>query len=109
MLPPQPPFDPLAPGPFAFADADYVREILTGAGFNNVRVDPLTATLTLGHDVDAALEMVCDVGPLSRSLAGVDAATRERIVAAVREPLRANATATGVAFGAMCWIVRAFA
>jgi SAM-dependent methyltransferase len=109
LLPLQPPFDPRAPGPFAFADADYVREILTGAGFNNVRVDPLAAALTLGGDVDSALEMVCDVGPLSRSLAGVDAATRERVVAAVREPLRANATAAGVAFGAMCWIVRAFA
>ncbi len=109
LLPPQPPLDPRAPGPFAFADPDYVREILTSAGFSDVRIDPLTATLVLGRDVDSALEMVCEVGPLSRSLAGVDPATRARVVAAVREPLRANLTPAGVALGAACWIVRASA
>ena len=41
LLPPQPPLDPRAPGPFAFADPDYVREILTSAGFSDVRIDPL--------------------------------------------------------------------
>ncbi len=109
LLPPQPPFDPRAPGPFRFADQDYVRETLTSAGFSGVHIDPLTTSLVLGRDVDSALEMVCEVGPLSRSLVDVDPATRARIVAAVREPLRDNLTAAGVALGATCWIVRASA
>ena len=109
MLPPQPPLDPRAPGPFAFADADYVREILTGAGFQGVRIDPLTTPLVLGHDVDSALEMVCEVGPLSRSLASLDPATRARIVAVVREPLQTALTNGGVSLGAACWIVQATA
>jgi SAM-dependent methyltransferase len=109
MLPPQPVLEPRAPGPFAFAEPDYVREILSGAGFKAITVDPLTTSLILGDSVDSALEMVSDVGPLSRSLAGMDPDTRSRIVAAVREPLQANLTAAGVALGAACWIVRAAA
>ncbi len=109
MLPPQPTLDPRAPGPFAFADPKYVDEILTGAGFGEIHIDPLTTSLVLGRDVDSALEMACDVGPLSRSLAEMDAAERARIIAAVREPLEANLTAAGVALGASCWIVRAAA
>ena len=107
LLPPQPTPDPRAPGPFAFADPDYVRDILGGAGFTDVRIDTLTTSLVLGSDVDSALEMVCEVGPLSRSLAGIDPAVRARIVATVREPLQANVTAAGVSLGAACWIVHA--
>ncbi len=109
MLPPPPVLEPRAPGPFAFADPDYVKEILTGAGFKSITIDPLTTSLVLGSSVDTALEMVCEVGPLSRSLAGIDPATRARIVAAVREPLQANLTDKGVSLGASCWIVRAAA
>jgi len=36
LLPPMPPPDPLAPGPFAFADPERVRRILTEAGFSGV-------------------------------------------------------------------------
>jgi SAM-dependent methyltransferase len=109
MLPPQPTLDPRAPGPFAFAEPDYVRTILAGAGFRDIRIDGLTTSLVLGRDVDTALEMVCEVGPLSRSLAGIDPAVRERIIAAVRAPLQAALTAGGVALGASCWIVHATA
>ena len=109
MLPPQPTLEPRAPGPFAFAEPDYVKEILSGAGFKSVTVDALSTSLVLGDSVDSALQMVCEVGPLSRSLAGMDQSTRSRIVAAVREPLQANLTKAGVALGASCWIVRAAA
>jgi SAM-dependent methyltransferase len=107
LLPPQPTPDPHAPGPFAFAEPDYVRTILTGAGFTKVEIDPFTAALVLGNDVESAVEMVCDVGPLSRSLANVDATTRAAVVGVVRHALQANTTPRGVALGAACWIVRA--
>jgi len=109
MLPPQPTVDPRAPGPFAFADPDYVRDILGGAGFQGIRIDPLTTMLTLGRDVDSALEMVCEVGPLSRLLAEIDPALRAQIVAAVRQPLQAALSPAGVTLGAACWIVHATA
>src|SRR5512147_1712582 len=109
MLPPQPTLDPRAPGPFAFAEPDYVRTILSGAGFRDIRIDGLTTSLVLARDVDAAIEMVCEVGPLSRSLAGIDPALRARIMAAVRVPLQAALTPSGVTLGASCWIVHAAA
>jgi SAM-dependent methyltransferase len=49
LLPPQPPVDPRAPGPFAFAERDHVERILTAAGFPNVSIDPLTTELVLGR------------------------------------------------------------
>jgi SAM-dependent methyltransferase len=107
FLPPQPTLDPRAPGPFAFAEADYVRSILTEAGFKNVAIDPFTTALVLGDGIDSAVEMVCEVGPLSRSLSTIDTATRAAVVAAVRQTLQANTTPRGVALGAACWIVRA--
>jgi SAM-dependent methyltransferase len=109
LLPPQPPVDPRAPGPFAFAEPDYVERILTDAGFRNVSVAPFDTELVLGRDVASALEMVCDVGPLSRSLATLEPAQRSAIVEAVRAPLAANLKSHGVALGAACWIVRAAA
>jgi SAM-dependent methyltransferase len=107
LLPPQPTLDPHAPGPFAFAEPDYVRTILTDAGFAKVVIDPFTAALVLGDDIESAVEMVCEVGPLSRSLTAVDATTRAAVVATVRKTLQTNITPRGVALGAACWIVRA--
>ncbi len=39
VAPPQPPADPHAPGPFAFADGDRVRAILQQAGFRGIRIE----------------------------------------------------------------------
>ncbi len=73
MLPPQPALEPRAPGPFAFAEPDYVREILTGAGFKSI-IDrsALRRRSSSAATSIPRCEMVCEVGPLSRSLAGVD-------------------------------------
>jgi len=109
LLPPQPSIDPRAPGPFAFAEAAYVESILAGAGFSDIRIDPLHADLALGSDVADAVEMVCKVGPLSRTMASLEREARSPIVAAVSEALAAHATSAGVLLGAACWIVRAVA
>ena len=41
LLPPQEPADPLAPGPFAFADSERLKDILSKAGYRNVRTEKL--------------------------------------------------------------------
>ncbi|NJN52649.1 MAG: methyltransferase domain-containing protein [Gammaproteobacteria bacterium] len=107
-LPEQPAaVDPRAPGPFAFADVDYVREILARAGFSDVVVDDVGAELELGDSVDAAVNFVCRVGPLSRPLAQIDADMRKRVMAAVRDTLVQHAKAGVVRLGAKCWLVTA--
>jgi SAM-dependent methyltransferase len=45
LLPPIAPFDPMAPGPFAFADAGRVQSILAEAGFGSVKVSPFDAAI----------------------------------------------------------------
>jgi SAM-dependent methyltransferase len=107
LLPPPPETDPRAPGPFAFADREYLESILTGAGFGDVQIDPHETALTLGADVADAVEMVCKVGPLSRAVASLEPDARGPVLAAVSETLAAHATAAGVSLGAACWLVRA--
>jgi SAM-dependent methyltransferase len=81
-LPPQPPPDPLAPGPFAFADAERVGGILAEAGFADVAVTPHDQKIELGT-LEQAVEHCTRVGPLARLLA-----ENPDAVAPVRETLR---------------------
>jgi SAM-dependent methyltransferase len=104
---PAAPPDPRAPGPFAFADPDYVRDVLQRAGFGKVSIEPVTAELELGRSVEDACNFVGRVGPLSRPLAEVDADVRRRAMVAVEKTLAAHADAGVVRLGASCWIVTA--
>ncbi|MEM7077025.1 MAG: class I SAM-dependent methyltransferase [Pseudomonadota bacterium] len=104
---PETPPDPRAPGPFAFADADYLRAILTDAGFASVEIEPLGCELRLGADVEEALDMQAQVGPIARALAELD----DEDLASVRAELGAELAQAqredGIYLAAACWLVRA--
>ena len=105
LLPPQPSPDPLAPGPFAFADADRVRAILGTAGFKDVAIEPFDARIG-GSGVDQTLGLTFRVGPLGIAL-------RERpdlaevVAERVRAVLTRYETPDGVLMPAAVWIVTA--
>jgi SAM-dependent methyltransferase len=105
LLGPPPPVDPLAPGPFAFADADRVRSILGRAGFTEVSIDAFDAQIG-GSSIDDTVSMTFRVGPLGRALAE----HRDRIPA-VAEVVKAAVTpydtAAGVFMPSAVWIVQA--
>jgi SAM-dependent methyltransferase len=107
FLPPTEPLDPRAPGPFAFADSEYVTTILRDAGFADVEVTALDRPLVLGADAEAATEFIARIGPVSRTLADLDEDERRPILDAVAGALAPHAGADGVALGAACWIVTA--
>lgn len=107
FLPPMDPPDPHAPGPFAFADGDRVRRILSSAGFNNIAVEKLDTTMAMGATVEDASTEAMSIGPVSRATAGLDEATREKIRTALIEALGKYKTPEGVALPAACWLVRA--
>jgi SAM-dependent methyltransferase len=67
FAPPQPKMAAHAPGPMAFADADYLRTILETAGFANVAIEPFDANLTLGTRAEAT-EMLSQLGPAARMI-----------------------------------------
>jgi SAM-dependent methyltransferase len=104
-LPPQPPPDPLAPGPFAFADAGRVRRILTEAGFADVAVTPHDQRIELGM-LDQAIEHCTRVGPLARLLAENPDAV-DPVKDTLRDTLR-EAEANGIVrMDAGVWIISA--
>lgn len=110
LLPPQPPPVPRAPGPFAFAEADYVRDLLTQAGFADVALESVRTTLTIGggQDLDATVDFVLRMGPTARALRDADDPELvPEVAAAVREALAPYATADGVRMDSASWIVTA--
>src|SRR5207302_1285197 len=60
-FPPRPPPEPDAPGPFAFAEGERVRGLLTAAGFSDVAVQ--AHDQKIGNDPAASLRMALRVGP----------------------------------------------
>lgn len=56
------------PGPFSLSDREQTAELLSLAGFTDVRVESFETRVTLGDSVDQALEGMRDIGPLSRIL-----------------------------------------
>lgn len=106
---PPPPVDPKAPGPFAFADVGYLRDILQQSGFDAVLIEPVESTLELGRTLDEAMLFTQNVGPLSRPLAEMNESTRARAIAAVRTALAAHVQDGAVRLSARCWIATAHA
>jgi SAM-dependent methyltransferase len=109
FLPEAEPLDPQAPGPFAFADPDYVVGILDQAGFSDPRATTLDASIRLGGSPAEAAEFSARIGPVSRALVDLDDAGRQRVLDTVAEALTAHTDADGVTLGAACWIVTATA
>jgi len=105
FLPPSPPVDPTAPGPFAFADSNRVRTILADAGFADVTFHAFNTSIG-GSNLDQTVDLAFRVGPLGAVL-------REQpdlaptVAGAVRSALAPYETPSGVLMPAAVWIVQA--
>jgi SAM-dependent methyltransferase len=107
LLPAQPPPEPNAPGPFAFADPVRLRAVLEGAGFKEVKIEKLDSVMHMAPTASEAAQFALGIGPLARAAAELDDATKARIVARVGEGLKKYETPNGVAPAAACWLVGA--
>ena len=101
--------DPRAPGPFAFADTEHVDSILAVAGFKNISINSVTATLHIADTLEAAIESQKSIGPLARALAELEGNAQREALAAATEALRDKMTPAGLDLGASCWLVQATA
>ena len=106
-LPPAEAVDPQAPGPFAFAKADYLGGILEQAGFANIAIESRTVELHLGDDLDAAMQAQAEVGPVARVLSELSGDTKEQALAAVREVFTQHMNDQGLDLGGAVWLVSA--
>lgn len=104
-LPAPSPPDPTAPGPFAFADPDRVRGILSQAGFAGVELAPHDEKVG-GGDLRTAVGLALRVGPLGMLLRE-NPEKRDVVVAAIREALARHEGPDGVKLDSATWIVTA--
>ena len=107
FLPQTEAMDPRAPGPFAFADKDWIAEILTDAGFADINIESATPDLNVGKDVDEAMYLQGRIGPMARLLAELDEETQAKAKAAARAALEPFATSEGVLMRSAGWVVSA--
>jgi len=102
LLPPLPPADPRAPGPFAFADRTWLEQILPGA-----ELTAADTTMWMGATVEEAVTEGLTIGPLSRAAADLDDPTKDRIRERLATMYARYATPSGVQMPAAVWLVRA--
>jgi SAM-dependent methyltransferase len=109
VLPEQKPVHPHAPGPFAFADADRLRGILSVAGFSGIAIEKFDGMMELGASPqEASFQVTQLMGPTARALRDADDATRAKAQEAVAQALAKVQTGTDdIRLGMACWLVSA--
>jgi SAM-dependent methyltransferase len=110
LLAPQPPSDPHAPGPFAFADPDRTLGVLAKAGWKNaaLRRHDVPIRLAAAGQLEQAVEFATRVGILARMLAEEEnPETRARVRLAVGEALKPYEGPTGINLSGSIWLVSA--
>lgn len=102
--------DPHAPGPFAFADPDYVAEVLGSGGWREVHAEPVDFAYCAGEGDDPvadALSYLTRIGPAARALRDFPdderAAAKQRLAALLAERREGET----VSFPAAAWILTA--
>jgi SAM-dependent methyltransferase len=98
------------PGPFSMGNADTTSAILLSAGFEQVSLLRSDLPITIGVDLDEAVEFVMSLGPAGEilRLAGESAAhLHDDVAAALREGLAEWQSDQGVLAPASTWIVSA--
>lgn len=99
--------DPRAPGPFAFADRDYVAGLLARSGWQSAAAQPLDYDYVAGSGDDAiadATEFFRRIGPSARAFRELDEAGRMRLIEGLDALVRAHHAGDRVSFPAAAWI-----
>ena len=95
------------PGPFAFADGDRFKSVVTAGGFRDVTLDAIARPMLMGSDVEDVVGMVAAT-PQSKGLfAGQPAAKVEAAIAGLRDAFAPYARAEGVVMNGTAWLLTA--
>jgi SAM-dependent methyltransferase len=106
------PTPPRQPGGSAFAEPDYVHEVLGAAGFSDVAVTPFVTDMVVpgGTDLDAVVEAAVSLhAALASAFRSASPDDRARAATAIRRSIEPFATERGYCLGAAMWIVTATA
>jgi SAM-dependent methyltransferase len=98
---------PGAPSPFALADTDYARRVLTEAGFSDVAFASWEHPWRVGSDADDAYGFVIGLRVIQMLVEDLDDATKAQALDNLRATAAAHETADGVIFGSAAWVITA--
>jgi SAM-dependent methyltransferase len=109
LLPPQPPTDPDAPGPFAFANHDRTLGIFAESGWQDVTLTRHDVPMRFAEagQIEEATEFATRVGALARILADEPPETRARVKLAVAEVLKTYDSPSGINLSGSIWLISA--
>jgi SAM-dependent methyltransferase len=99
------PTPPKTPNPASLSDPDLVRDLLTSAGFTDVRLQALFEPMYFGRDVDDACQFIS--GQFGWMLNGLDDDTRARALDSLRASMADHQTERGVLYDSAAWLVQA--
>lgn len=112
LLPPASPPDPLAPGPFAFADPERIVTLLDAAGWSGIELERLDFEMLLGEGEDPladAVDFSLRVGPAARVVREGGEAMRARAAAALEAAYLPHVREGRLALPGSVWLVSAAA
>ena len=95
------------PSGFAFADPDYVREILDASGWNDASSRDVKFEYAAGHGfnpVEAALSFFSELGPSSRVLDMLPEDERDAALERMRRVIEQHLNGAAVVFPAAAWV-----
>lgn len=110
LIPDLPPFEPHAPGPFAFADADRVRGILDQAGWRDFAAEPVDFSYVAGAGDDPvgdAVDFFTVIGPAAAAIRALEGSERKALLGKLRGVAEKHVIGGEVRFEAAAWIVTA--
>ncbi len=94
-----------APGPFALSDDAYVRTLLTGSGWGDIRLEALDEKLPFGSDADRVTAFM--VGQMDWLFATLDEDQKQQATANLHEVMTRNSGPDGVLLSSGAWLVTA--
>jgi SAM-dependent methyltransferase len=106
---PAPP-GPRTPGGAAFAEPEYVQEVLGAAGFAGIQVEPfvLDQPMAGGTDLDAVVDVAINLSqPIAAAVRSASPDDRARVADAIGSALGPFATDQGYCLRGSTWIVSA--
>ena len=112
LLPPPPEMPPRAPGPFAFEEAEYIEQILSGAGFSDIAINPVSESLAFGKglSIEEIVDRLVQIGPIAQMVRDAPESLRQPVMDKVTIAVSPYYTAaSGMILEGNFWQVRATA
>lgn len=93
--------------PFSLADPNRVRDLLEGAGWSEVSLEPFEESMWWGTSAEDVVQFIAGAGRTKVMLQDVDESVALRTADALRDALRPHETADGLFLGGAAWVVTA--